>query len=286
MSLQLRKDLKSLAMVFIASLLYAIAITSFVNVQGLFPGGFSGLSLLIVRIFDKYLNIKLSFGLIYVLFNIGPTILVYKYIGKRFTIFSIVNYLLTSLLTEVLPNFHLVDDILLIAVFGGLFVGASTLLALKANACGGGTDFIAIYMANRYQKAMWNYIFIANAIILSIAGALFGWEKALYSIIFQFVATQLVNTNHQRYKLITLTIITEKPDQICAAIFERSQHSLTKLWGEGAYSHKPKCMLYMVLNAFEVNEIIDIIKQQDPAVFINTSHSQRIIGNFTQKPYE
>ena len=286
MSTQKRSDLKSILMVVLASFLYALALTTFVNASGLFPGGFSGLSLLIVRIFEKFFKIKLSFGLIYILFNIGPTILVYKYIGKRFTLFSILNYLLTSILAEVLPNAYLVDDILLVAVFGGLFVGASTLLALMANASGGGTDFIAIYMANRYQKAMWNYIFMANAIVLTIAGFLFGWEKALYSIIFQFVATQLVNTNHQRYKLVTLTIITEKPDDICHAILARSQHSLTKLSGEGAYSKRPKWMLYMVLNAFEVQEIVDTITEIDPKVFINISQSQKIIGNFTQRPYQ
>lgn len=279
-------DLKSLIMVIIASIVYALALTTFIDVGGLFPGGFTGLALLIVRIFDKYLNITLSFGVIYILFNIGPTILVYRYIGKRFTILSVINYGLTSLLSGLLPRFNIVDDILLIAIFGGLFIGISTLLALQANASGGGTDFIAIYMANRYHKAMWNYIFVGNAIILTIAGALFGWEKALYSIIFQFVATQIVNTMHQRYKLVTMTIITEEPDGIANAILASSQHSLTKLWGEGAYSKRPKCMLYMVLNAFEVDEIVSIIKEVDPNVFINLSQSQRIIGNFNQKPYE
>ncbi|MEA5026187.1 MAG: YitT family protein [Erysipelotrichaceae bacterium] len=286
MSDQLKSDTKSLILVVLAGFLYALALTTFINVGGLFPGGFSGISLLIVRACAKYFNIQLSFGLIYILFNIGPTILVYKYIGKRFTIFSIVNYMLTSLLSGVLPVFHIVDDILLIAIFGGLFVGLSTLLALKANASGGGTDFIAIFMANRYHKAMWNYIFVGNAIVLTIAGAMFGWEKALYSIIFQFVSTQVVNTMHQRYKLVTLTIITEKPDDICNAILAKSQHSLTKLWGEGAFSKKPKCMLYMVLNAFEVQEIVNIINAVDPQVFINLSQSQKIIGNFTQRPYE
>ncbi len=279
-------DLKSLIMVIIASIVYALALTTFIDAGGLFPGGFTGLALLIVRIFDKYLNITLSFGVIYIMFNIGPTILVYKYIGKRFTILSVINYGLTSLLSGLLPSFNIVDDILLIAIFGGLFIGISTLLALQANASGGGTDFIAIYMANRYHKAMWNYIFVGNAIILTIAGALFGWEKALYSIIFQFVATQIVNTMHQRYKLVTMTIISEEPDAIANAILANSQHSLTKLWGEGAYSKRPKCMLYMVLNAFEVDEIVTIIKEVDPNVFINLSQSQRIIGNFNQKPYE
>ena len=286
MSEQYKNDIKSFILVVLAAFLYALALTTFINVGGLVPGGFSGVSVLLVRIFEKYFNIKLSFGVIYALLNIGPTILVYKYIGKRFTILSIINYLLTSILSGLLPNIDIVNDILLIAIFGGIFVGISSLLALKANASGGGTDFIAIFMANKYHKAMWNYIFIGNAIILMISGALFGWEKALYSIIFQFVSTQIINTMHQRYKLVTLTIITENPDAVCNAILAKSQHSLTKLWGEGAYSKTPKCMLYMVVNAFEVQEIVEIIHSVDPHVFINQSQSQKIIGNFTQRPYE
>ena len=98
--------------------------------------------------------------------HIGPTILVYKYVGHRFTIFSIIQYVLVSIFTEVLPSFPLTHDMLLIAVFGGILGGIGISIALKQNASSGGTDFIAIYFANKFNISTWNYVMIANMGIL------------------------------------------------------------------------------------------------------------------------
>lgn len=89
----------------------------------------------------------------------------------------------SGILTDIVPSFPMTQDILLISIFGGLINALAISLCLFANATSGGTDFIAIFLSEKYGIDSWNYIFAGNVVILGIAGALFGWDKALYSII-------------------------------------------------------------------------------------------------------
>lgn len=78
------------------------------------------------------------------------------------------------------------DDKLLNIIFGGALYGIMTTIALKANASTGGTDFIALYVSNKKNKSIFNYVFVFNATMLVIFGAMFGWENAGYSIPIHF----------------------------------------------------------------------------------------------------
>lgn len=281
-----KKDIQTLACVMLSAAGYSLSMKAFVEAGNLFPGGFSGLSLFLIRVLDKYANIAIPFGVVYIVLHIFPTFLVYKYVGHRFTIFSIIQYCLVSLFTTLLPTFPLTHDILLIAVFGGIISGMSISIALRHGASSGGTDFIAIYFANKYHIPTWNYVMMGNAMLLCMAGVLFGWETALYSIIYQFCNTQIVNLRHDRYKLSTLFIVTEHPQEVSEAIFHTCRHGITIINGEGAYTHTQKKMLFMTINSYEVHEVIRAAQQADPHVFINISKTDRIIGNYYQKPLD
>lgn len=286
MNQTLKKNIKTTLVIIVSALISAITINVFVYSGGFFPGGFSGISVLLNQSLNQYMNINIPYGLIYVLLNIFPTILVYKYVGKRFTVFSILQYGLVSVFTLVIPHYKLEYDIILITIFGGIFSGISVVLSLMQNASGGGTDFIAIYASNRYRKPIFNYILYANMGILSIAGLLFGWEKALYSIIYQFVSTQVIEARYQRYKYSSLHMITDLPEEVSQSIFKSTRHGITKLKAEGMYSKKEKTMLYMVVNAFEVNDVVLAAKEADPKIFITVSKADKIIGNYYLKPME
>lgn len=84
-------------------------------------------------------------------------------------------------------------DILLISVFGGIINGLGMSLVLNSRACGGGTDFIAMSLSAKYKVSTFNYM-LCSAVIILISGTIFGMDKALYSIIFQFCNTQVINT--------------------------------------------------------------------------------------------
>ena len=286
MNQTVKKNIKTTIVIIFSAFLSALTINVFVYSGGFFPGGFSGISVLINRSLIQYIGIDIPYGLLYVLMNIFPTILVYKYVGKRFTTFSILQYGLVSFFTLILPVVKLDYDIILITIFGGIFSGISVVLSLMQNASGGGTDFIAIYASNRYRKPIFNYILYANMGILSIAGLLFGWEKALYSIIYQYVSTQVIESRYQRYKFSTLHMITNHPEEVSQAIFKSTRHGITKLQAEGMYSKSEKTMLYMVVNAFEVNDVVSAAKEADPKIFITISKADKIVGNYYLKPME
>lgn len=280
------KDLKTLLMVCCSSFLYAIAMKAFVETGSLFPGGFAGLSRLIVSVGDSFLNVTIPFGVIYFTLNLIPTFLVFKTVGKRFTLFSVIQFSLTSFLVSILPTFPVTDDLLLISIFGGIIAGTAISIALVANASSGGTDFIAIYLSKRLNKPSWSYIMFYNVTLLAIVGLLFSWELSMYSIIYQFCSNQIVQTLHTRFKLSTLVIITDKPDEVSIAMFKACRHGITKLDAEGMYSHSNKSMLYMIANEFQVDTLVRSIKETDPCAFITITKTEKIVGNYYQLPYE
>lgn len=281
-----KNDLKNACFVVFGALLTAFGLNVFVASKNLLPAGFTGVATLIVRSFDEFLDIKFSFSILYLLLNLFPALFVYKYVGRKFTILSLLHVALVSLFTAVLPKFTLTNDTLLVCIFGGIFQAFGSLLSLKANASSGGTDFIAIYFSNRYNQSLWNYVLIFNGIILVISGLLFDIEAALYSIIYQFTSTQIVNTFHDRYHLRALLIITKKPDLVSEAIFNLTRRGITQFEGIGKYTKSTQTMLYMVVGASEVDKIIKGVKIEDTNAFISDLKIHRVFGNFYQKPFE
>lgn len=264
--------------------LFALNLNIFVANSGLIPGGFTGITELLQRIFETYFNIKIPFAPIYYFCNLVPAIISFKFIGKKFTIYSCLMILLSGLFTDILPTFNVTDDILLSAIFGGMLSSVAVSFCLFAGATSGGTDFIAIFIAERYGKDAWNYILFANVIILAIAGFLFGWEASLYSMIFQFTATQVLNYLYRRYQKVTLFVITNKPDEIYSLIKDITNHDATLFNGEGCYEKQPRHLIYSVVSADEKTVLVNAIKEKDPAAFVNIVTSKQILGKFYRKP--
>ena len=171
----MKKNLGILKEIFfsaLAALIAAINIRTFIHSGNIVPGGFSGLSLLITRLAASK-GVTLSYSVLYLLFNIPCVLLVFKFVGKRFTIISLIDVVLSSILSSVIPECFITDDMLLIAVFGGIVNGISGSCVLMANACGGGTDFISIYFAKKKQKSVWNETLVFNALLILLAGFYF-----------------------------------------------------------------------------------------------------------------
>ncbi len=280
------KDLYRFIVVVLSAFISAMAIRAFIDAADLFPGGFSGIATLISRSCNHFFDIDVSFGFIYLILNIPVTLLVFKHIGKKFAFFSIVQYSLTSFFTTIIPSFPVTQDLLLIAVFGGIVAGSAVSLALKVNACGGGTDFLAIYFSNVYNIPTWNYIMGANIAMLVFVGFIFSWEQALYSIIYQFCCTQVVSNLHNRYKLDSLFIITKLPNEVSCEIQNTCRHGITKLSAEGMYSHQDISVLYMTVSDYQVEKVTCAVKKVDPHAFITINKTEKIIGNYYQEPME
>ena len=156
-------------------------------------------------------------------------------------------------------------------------------LCLVGNTSSGGTDFFAIYFSEKHGRDIWNYILGANALMLFTAGLLFGWDAALYSIIFQFTSTQVVQMLHQRYKKHTLFIITEHPEEVYESIRYLSHHSATRFEGTGCYSDKKLTLLYSVVSREEAKLLVRNVHEVDPHAFVNIIKTDYINGRFYHK---
>ena len=278
------EDVKRTLMVVAASVFSAWNINTFVHAAGLLPGGFTGLSLLLQECFAAFLHLAVPYSAINVILNCIPAAISFKFIGKKFTLYSCVAIVLTSILTDILPGYPITSDILLICVFGGLINGFAVSLCLFAGATSGGTDFIAIFFSERKGKETWNYILAGNVLMLAAAGFLFSWEQALYSIIFQFASTQILNGLYSRYQKLTLLIITEAPQRVYEQIKEVTHHDATLFQGVGCYEGKERKLLYSVVSRQEKRRIVSKIREIDPKAFINVVKTEQVTGRFYLRP--
>ena len=267
-----------------AGLIMSFNIRSFVRSGDLLPGGFSGLSILIQNIFGRLIGLSIPYGPVYVLLNIFPVILSFRKIGKRFTVYSCITIAIVAFLTAFIHVFEITSDVLLISVFGGLINGIAVSLCLNAGATSGGTDFISIYFSEKFKIETWNYILLFNVFVLVCDGFLFGWDKALYSIIFQFVSTQVVNAMYKRYRKDTLFVVTEHPKEIAELINRLTNHGATRMNAEGMYEGNKKSLIYSVIDSEELKHIMEEIRKADPDAFINAIRTDRISGRFYMRP--
>ena len=265
------------------AVLMAVNLNTFVHTAELLPGGFTGITLLLQEIFLKYAGVKIPFVVFYWGLNIIPAAICFKYVGKRFTLLSIWAIIASGFLTDILPGLSVTNDILLCTVFGGIVNGAAISLCLLAGATSGGTDFISIYVSEKTGRSIWNHIFIMNVVVLAVFGFLFGWNHALYSIIFQFASTQILNTLYKRYQKSTLLIITEKPDELVKTIRETTGHDATLFKGEGCYTGAERNMLYTVISSDAEEKLIRQIKKTDSMAFVNILQTKMLKGNFIMK---
>ncbi len=283
MQFSLKRDAKRVALVVLGSILYGFNINTFVEAAGMYPGGFGGLSLLLQTIFSEFLNIEVPYSLFNLLLNAVPVVISFKFIGKKFTILSCLAVVLMSVLVDVMPGLEMTQDPLLMSVFGGLLGGVSVALCLLADATSGGMDFVTIYLSERYGRDFFNLSMGLNVIILVVAGILFGMEAALYSIIFQFVFTQVLHTLYKRYQQNTLFIVTDHPEKVCSIISEIAHHGATIFKGFGPYEQKERSMVYSVVAADEVSKVVTGVRDVDPKAFVNTLKTESLTGRFYRK---
>lgn len=265
------------------ALIMAVNLNTFVHTAGLLPGGFTGITLLLQEVFLKYFSINIPFVVFYWGLNIVPALICFRYVGKRFTLLSLWAIIASGLFTDLLPGLNVTDDVMLCTIFGGIINGIAVCFCLLAGATSGGTDFISIYISEKTGRSIWNHIFIFNVIILTIFGLLFGWSRALYSIIFQFVSTQILNTLYRHYQKSTLLIITEFPDEIVKVIREVTGHDATLFTGKGCYQGAERRMLYTVVSSDEEDKLLRSIKKTDPGAFVNILQTKVLKGNFIVK---
>ena len=284
MTFELKKDAKRIAVVTLAAFLMAVNIKTFVRAGGLFPGGATGITVLIQRIGMNFFGVEVPYSLINILLNAIPVYIGWRYIGKKFTLYSLLMIVLNGFFVDLLPAYALTYDYLLISVFGGIINGIAISMCLLVDATSGGTDFLAIFFSQKNGTDSFNLVLGINVVILVTAGLLFGWEKALYSIIFQYVSTQVLHLMYRNYQQQTLFIVTDKPAEVCLAIDKVCHHGATIMQGEGSFEHKTRAVVYSVVSGGESGAVIQAVREVDAAAFVNSIRTTEVRGRFYMKP--
>ena len=272
--------------VLLSAITQAFALTSFSVPAGIYPSGVSGLSRLLSDILKTFMNYDLPYFYLYLIINIILAFIVFRHIGKLFTIFSLLQTVLVSLLASKFQALHILDDRLLMALFGGLINGYGVSLALTNGASSGGTDFLSVYFSNKFHRSMWDYVFVFNSLLVLVSGLLFGWETAAYSMIYQYTSTLIVNRMHKRYTHQAIIIVTKKPDAVIDSILNNVRHGITRISAKGGYMGDEETILYTVVNTFQTAEVVRYALQGDDKAFIETRNSIAVYGNYYQKPLD
>ncbi|MBQ8928995.1 MAG: YitT family protein [Oscillospiraceae bacterium] len=282
----IRKVVKRVSFIVIAAALMATNINTFVHTGGLYPGGATGLTVLIQRVGEIYLHVKLPYTVINLVLNALPIYVGFRFIGKKFTAYSCLMILLTNLFTDIMPGFTITYDILLISIFGGMINGFAISLCLMVEATSGGTDFISEYLSMRRGIDAWNTSLVINVFILAAAGLIFGWDKALYSIIFQFLSTQVIHIFYKKYRKETLLVVTNQAEPVCKAIFAITNHGATVIPASGAYAHAQRDVVYSVISSTDTAKTVNRVRQVDPMAFVNVIKTEQVYGTFYHRPTE
>jgi uncharacterized membrane-anchored protein YitT (DUF2179 family) len=292
----------------ISSFLAAYVFRSFIVPSGdpiptpLITGGVSGLSQITNRLFDvlnllNQIENRSLQAIFYFIFNIPIFILAYTKIGKRFAIFSFINVITTSIFIEVIPHdwtqlISISEDLLSRAIIAGFIQGIASSLAYLMDISSGGMDVITVYFANVKSTSVGKYTLAINGAIYfvftilyllntdSLTGAL---NAVIFSVIYSFTTSQVVDAINIRNKKTQLQIITSRVD-LPKILMEKFFHGCTIVQAKGGYTNAVKYIVYMVVSSREVAKVVKHIRSIDPESFIDESPFHQVYGKFYIKP--
>ncbi len=267
----------------IYGLLSALAINVFYEPSGVYSSGATGLAQIISTLSERFwqLNIPISLG--FYAINIPLLITAWYKIGHKFTVFTFITVSFSALFIQFVPHLTLVDDPLMNAIFGAIVMGAGIGYALRNNVSSGGADIVSILVRKKTGKNVGVTSTAINIGITMMAGVLFGWEYALYSLVSVFVVGQLTDAIYIKQKRMQATIITNQPKRVIAKIHKKLHRGVTIInEAEGAYAHEKKAVLITIITRAEFNDFKYLMKKADPNAFISVAENVQIIGKFVE----
>ncbi|MDN3015109.1 YitT family protein [Paenibacillus sp. BSR1-1] len=263
--------------------LNALGMNLFLIPANIYSSGVAGMAQLLSKVLSDHTPINVSMGFLLLLLNIPVAILGWMKVGRSFTVYSFLSVALSSLFLEIIPVKQVSHDILLNAVFGGVIVAAGVGITLKWGASTGGLDIIAMVLSRLKDKPIGPYMFVLNSIIIVTAGFLYGAEKALYTLVFLYTSTRVVDAIHTRHAKLTAFIITKKADEMKKAIHAKLVRGITMIQGKGAFTNETREIMMIVITRYELFDLERIIKEVDPNAFTNIIQTTGVYGFFRRE---
>lgn len=272
--------MKRIGVVIICALTSAISLNFFLIPAKVMSAGMNGVAQIIVALGAEHLGLHLSTGLFIFLLNIPVFALGFWKLGKDATIWSFVNVVAISLVTMIFPQGAVTDNILMNSLMGGVIVGIGAGLALKMGFTTGGMDILSLVLSKTTGNTVGKYMFILNGLIVVVAGFIFSWESALYTIICIYVMSYVVDMIHTSHQKLTVLIVTTKPDEVGKSISQRVFRGMTLLPSIGGYSGVESKTIMMVITRYELYDLEQAVLEADENAFVNMLATQSIIGRF------
>ncbi len=285
---------------------------SLVNPSHLVSGGASGIGQVLTRIVllcgVTSIPSQTLQSLFYFVVNLPIIILGFLKVGKKFTFYSLVNVILTSILIDAIPQswcelINIYDDNLARALAGGLTTGVSSGLALRIGTSTGGVDIISLYVAEKKGTTVGKYSLIMNTCTVitytvlcffhaPADGGVDAFENgatqltmSLYTIIYFFTQTIIVDSLNTKNKKTELQVFTTSK-VMNRVLVHGFPHACTIQEGRGGYSGAPLNVIYIVVSHSEVKKAIRIMHQVDPSCFISVLSTKQVYGKFYTKPID
>ncbi|WP_408010669.1 YitT family protein [Pseudalkalibacillus sp. A8] len=274
-------EIKKIIFILMGAALGALSLNYFLIPANVYASGFTGIAQLLAGVL-RNTPIPASTGILLFILNIPVAILGWMKVGKSFTIYSVISVVATTFFLEIIPIKVISEDILLNAVFGGVIAAIGIGFTLKWGASTGGMDIIAMVLSRMKDRPIGIYFFTLNAAIILTAGLLYGWEKALYTLVTLYVTSRVIDVIHTRHEKLTAMIITKKGKEIQQAIHQKMVRGITKIPAKGGFTDEDKELLIIVVTRYELYDLEQAIKEVDPHAFTNIVNTTGIFGFFRQ----
>ncbi len=238
-------------------------------------GGIVGISIM-----ANYIT-HYSLGIFLIVLNLPFIVMAFQKFGKMFVFLMFYGLITLSLFSEIFleTKYVFTNDTLLAALFGGMILGAGVGIVLKSNASLDGTEILAIKLAKKQPFSVGEIIMFFNIFIFTVAGFVYGADKAMYSAITYFIAYRVIDIVLQGLnEAKSIFIISSKYEEIGKEIMKNLDKSVTYLNAEGGYSGAKSKMVYCVITKIEIQKTKDIVNLIDPSAFIAIENIHEVDG--------
>ena len=275
----------------IGELIAAAALNLFIVPLHLYTGGLMGVCQLLRTLASDYLGMSFGAydvaGILYFLLNIPILLVAYKNLGRGFVIKTLICTLSFSLFYSLLPSpsVPVVEDYLTACLLGGILAGVGSGLVLTCGASGGGLDIVGLCLSKRGSRfTVGKFSLTFNAVLYTACLFLFSPEVAIYSVIYNFFTSMVLDRVHQQNVSVQALIFTRgDEDALARFIIENLGRSVTYWEGIGAYSGENVHVLCVCLSKYEIEEMLHAVHTIDPNAFFTVQEGVRVYGNFRRK---
>lgn len=266
-------------MVILGAIIMAIGLELFLVPNHIMDGGIVGVSIITSHLLELPLGIFIFF------LNLPFIFLGYKQIGKTFALSTGLGITVLSFTTILLHNSApFTNDTLLATVFGGIILGIGVGIVIRYGGSLDGTEILAILFNRKLPFSVGEVIMFFNLIIFTIAGFVFTWEQAMYSILAYYIAYKAIDIVIQGMEESkSVYIISEEIDEIGQTIMDRLGRGVTFLHGEGAYTGNDKKVIFTVITRLEESKLKSIVTEIDDSAFLAIGNIAEVSGGRFKK---